>query len=72
MKIIEDYCNQPRAYADSEGFLKIELEPGDNREEIIKQYHKPKENWWDVSCLYDEKESTDTLLVFRKHQAFLD
>lgn len=72
MKIIENYCRQPRAYADSEGLLIIELEPGDDKEAIIKQYtHKP-EGWWDGSCTYSSGKSTENKLVFLRWAPFLD
>ena len=72
MKIIENECRQPRRFADSEGWLKIELEPGDDREAIIKQYNKPKKHWADEGCTFCPEKSTDTLLLFYRHQIFLD
>ena len=72
MKIIENECRQPRRFADSDGWLKIELEPGDDRDAIIKQYHKPKQHWADESCEFCPSKSTETLLVFKRHQVFLD
>lgn len=72
MKIIENYCKQPRAYANSEGWLKIQLEPGDDREKIIMEYHKPKKHWADESCIFCTELSTESLLVFKKHRVFLD
>ena len=69
MKIIDNYCSQPRRYADSEGFLKIELEPCDNREEIIKKYQY--DNGY-AHCIYSEKESTDTILVFHRWEMYCD
>lgn len=72
MKILESYCCQPRPYADAEGWLKIELEAGDDREAIIKQYTKEDVEWWDESCVLVPNMCTDTLLVFKRHQVFLD
>lgn len=72
MKIIENYCRQPFPYSDAEGWLKIELEDGDNREEIIKEYEHKAEHWADGSCLFCENQSNDKLLVFRRHRPFLD
>lgn len=72
MKILENYCSQPRNYADAEGWLKIQLEANDNREEIIRQYHSPKQNWYDESCEYCPTLSNESILVFKRHQVFLD
>lgn len=72
MKIIENYCTQPRRWADSEGWLKIELEPGDDREAIIKQYHYEGDTGWEETCIFRPDLSTDTLLVFEKHQVYND
>lgn len=72
MKIIENYCKQPRPYADSEGWLKIELEPGDDHEAIIKEYTKDDVEWWQESCVLVPSLCTETVLVFKKHQTFLD
>ena len=70
MKIIENSCSQPRRYADSEGWLKIELEPGDDREAIIKEYEKSIP--WGRTTTFCPSLSTDTLLVFENHEPFLD
>lgn len=72
MKIIENSCSQPRRYADSEGWLKIELEPGDDREAIIKEYTKVANEWWQESCKFQPTLSDDKLLVFVRKQPFLD
>lgn len=72
MKIIENYCTQPRPYADSEGYLKIELEPCDDREAIIKEYTKVTNEWWQESCKFQPTLSDDKLLVFVRKQPFLD
>lgn len=48
----------------SDSCLKIELEPGDNRQEIIDRYHHEPLGMCDRSVLFDPKKSTETLLVF--------
>lgn len=72
MKIIENYCNQPRPYADSVGYLKIELEEGDDREQIIKDYTKTPEHWYQETCKFQPTLSNEKLLVFYRKQPFLD
>lgn len=42
MKILFDYCYQRRAYADHTGLCLVEVEKGDNVEEIKKELTKPK------------------------------
>jgi len=70
MKIIENTCSQPRRYADSEGWLKIELEQGDDREAIIQQYNKSSN--WGRTTTFCPSLSSDTILVFKNHEPFLD
>ena len=42
MKILFDYCYQRRAYADHTGLCLVEVEKGDNVEEIKKELIKTK------------------------------
>ena len=52
MRIVQNFCTQPRKYADSEGRLVIELEPNDDIQAIIKKYEKKRINWWDKECVF--------------------
>lgn len=52
--------------------LKIELEPGDNRQQIIDQYHHEPLEMGDFSILFDPRKSTDTILVFWTDYPIID
>jgi hypothetical protein len=85
MKILFDYCRQPRAYADSVGECLVLIEDGDDKEAIIADFEKPRE-WCaqSYSLLRELNEYTQTnydgtvvvhrgvLLLFRTKQEFLD
>ena len=45
-------------------WLEIELEPGDNRQKIIDQYHHEPLGMGDRSVIFQPEKSTETLLVF--------
>lgn len=47
MKILFNYCEQQRKYASSYGLCLVQLEPGDNADEIIKEFTKPRE-WYEL------------------------
>lgn len=53
-------------------WLEIELEPGDNRQEIIDQYHHEPLGMGDSSIIFQPAKSTDTLLVFWTDYPILD
>lgn len=72
MKIIKNFCLQPRKYADREGCLIIELEPGDDIPAIIKKYEKKRAHWSDEECVFIPSRSNDRELYFRRHQPYLD
>jgi hypothetical protein len=80
MKVLLDYCTQPRAYADSRGHCVIELEDGDNVSEIKARYTAKKE-WYEKrysapyltdKFVYRDKTYTGKLLVFNTHRVYLD
>ena len=72
MKIVKNFCQQPRKYADREGCLVIELEPGDDIQAIIKKYEKKRAHWSDEECVFIPSCSNDHQLYFRRHQPYLD
>ncbi|MBO4726087.1 MAG: hypothetical protein J5598_00610 [Clostridia bacterium] len=72
MRIVQNFCTQPRKYADSEGRLVIELEPNDDIQAIIKKYEKKRINWWDEECVFVPSKSNERQLYFRRHQPYLD
>lgn len=72
MKIIENYCNQPRPYADSTGWLRIELEDGDDKSKIIEEYEHIKRDPLDYSCVFKPGLSSEKVLVFKRDEPFLD
>lgn len=85
MKILFNYCSQPRAYADSVGECLVLVEEGDDKEAIKADFQKPRE-WFQqsYSLLRELTEYTETkydrtvvvhkgvLLLFRTKRAFLD
>lgn len=85
MKVLFDYCSQDRAYGDSYGQALIMLEDGDNAEEIIKKYTKPR-NFLDQTysrpqrITHFEKPNgfgkmisyEGDLILFQTHQPYLD
>lgn len=72
MKIIKNFCSQPRKYADREGCLIIALEPGDDVQAIIKKYEKKRAHWSEEECVFVSSRSNDRELYFRRHQPYLD
>jgi len=82
MKVLFDYCRQPRAYADSFGECLVLVEEGDDVEVIKAEYRKPKE-WYQekysfskelteyVQDTYKGKVThTGKLLLFRTSSAY--
>ena len=53
MKKLFDYYHQVRRYGDSEGLCLVELEEGDNKEEIIKEFTKDRE-WYEQKYHFKE------------------
>ena len=82
MKILTNYVKQTRPYADSYGHCVIEIEDGDNVEEIIEKYVKTPRQWYEQSYSHPicMKEFTDScgkkyegnLLVFATKRIYLD
>ncbi len=71
MKIIFRDTNQPRAYADSIGSMLVELEPDENKEEVIKQLTENNSYWYTnifdkelSEYLHNGKLITGRLLLF--------
>jgi len=45
MKELLNYCVQPRAYADSAGYVVVELEGNETIEDVREKY-KSGDGWW--------------------------
>jgi len=84
MKILFDNLSQPRKYADSYGWCLVEVEDGEDVENIKAEFHKPKE-WYQEKYTFDKELTeyvleryngpvtyTGKLLLFRTHQVYLD
>lgn len=84
MKILFDYCTQPRRYSDSYGECLVLLEEGDDKEEIKREFHKPRA-WYEQNYSFDREctEYTEKkyggdvvhkgkLLLFKTQRDYLD
>lgn len=85
MKTILTYCHQPRPYADSVGKCVIQLEDGDNEEEIIKDFTRDRA-WYEMTYSNPKKinyytwldpfsirhEVRGNLIMFDTERVYLD
>lgn len=79
MKVLFRYTRQPRRYADREGFMLVELEEGDNKDEVIKDFNEKRDIVSSNKFLrevdtYEHNGETYTgnLLLFEAIDAFMD
>jgi len=84
MKILFNYCSQPRAYADSVGYCLVSVEEGDDVESIKKEFHQERQ-WYEQTYLFEKQVSEyaehtykgdiihkGKLLLFKTRSPYLD
>jgi len=84
MKVLFNYCRQPRAYADSYGVCLVELEGEETIQDVRDKFIVPKE-WWEgkygtpkevSTYTYHKNDGTEVIYVGRlvvmdTHQVYL-
>lgn len=81
MKTLFSYCRQPRAYADSQGKMLIELENDETIQDVIEEYIKLEHMWYEQyysdpkevnEYVYNGVAYSGRLVLLKTHQAYLD
>ena len=81
MKKLFNYCRQPRAYADSQGEMLIELENDETIQDVIKEYIKSEREWYETyysdpkevnEYVYDGVTYVGRLVLLKTHAPYLD
>ena len=85
MKTIIDYCVQTRRYGDSYGKCVVKLEDNETIDDVIKEYIKPKKDWFEqkysnpkeASEYIEERYQGDIkhegrLVIMDTHRVYLD